>query len=208
MGISRFFNLLLGCMAVLIIAIFGNSIAKTITYNAEVKALASLAEGRTAWSRGTVALSLERSVTQVALALEEPIPSDFRGIIDAQRDASDLNLNQTTKQVLAEFQHLPGSPSFLEDVASLRADISELRREVDVMLSRPLDARDATRVSELPTQLKARISELQTLSKRLRFESTAISDDTIALETLQNLAWEIREYGGRARNGPRSTAFC
>jgi len=176
MGIARFFNLLLGGMAVLVCVVLGNSILGTSKYYSEVQFLGRLAESRTAWSSGTVSLSLERSVVQVALALDGRVPSNFRQIIDAQRSVSNANLDETVAQVTAEFQGLSGSQSFLSDVREIRAEISDLRREVDTLLQRPSADRNPARVAAIPLEMKARISELQALSQRLRFPSTAISD--------------------------------
>jgi len=199
MGIARFFNMMLGAVAALVLFVFGSSILKTMSYYQEVQVLSELSESRTAWSKGTVALSLERSVTQVALALEDPIPADFREIINSQRELSDLNLDFTSIQVTQQFQSLPGSFSFIRDVRILRDEISDLRKEIDAMLALPLVDRNASRANSLPSILKDRISELQSLSIRINPNSSVVSNEAIALESLQSLSWEIREYGGRAR---------
>ncbi|MEL7114331.1 MAG: hypothetical protein AAGP08_01860, partial [Pseudomonadota bacterium] len=50
--------------------------------------LAALAQAKSDWLEGTIALSFERSVTQVALALDDRIPPAFKDLIDEQRAQS------------------------------------------------------------------------------------------------------------------------
>lgn len=199
MRVARFFNLLLGTIGILVLATFVTSILKTYQAYYEVQNQADLANARTVWSNGTVALSLERSVTQVALALSTPIPDAFREIIDNQRATSDQHLTSKLEQVEAEFGYVRGSQIFDQDALRLRKEIGELRAEVDAQLSVPMEQRDLKRVAEIPTEMKRVISDLQGLSNRLRIVSTSISDESVSIESLQTRAWEIREYGGRAR---------
>ena len=51
--------------------------------------LAALANARSDWYEGIVALSFERSVTQVALSLDTAIPPAFLELIEQQRTQSD-----------------------------------------------------------------------------------------------------------------------
>lgn len=199
MRVAKFFNILLGTIAILVLVTLGNSIKKTIDSYFEVQDLAELSDTRTDWSDGTVALSLERSVTQVALALSTPIPPEFREIIDAQRATSEQYLTSKMNKVETELQFLRGSQSFLQEAIALREGITLLRTEVDALLAVPLSERDLNRVAEIPDTMKRLISDLQGLSTRLRIGSNAKSAESIALEGLQTSAWEIREYGGRAR---------
>ncbi len=199
MRIAQFFNVLLGLIAVLVIIAVSNAIEKNVRAYFEVQALADLAEVRTAWSNGTVALSLERSVTQIALDIDESVPQAFRDIIDEQRQMSDAFLDETLRTLSQEFMDLNGAPSFAVDAPRLRQEIEDLRQEVDGMLATTKQQRNATRAGAIPDELKSRISRLQGLADRLRINSSAKSDDSESIEALQQLSWVIREYGGRAR---------
>jgi methyl-accepting chemotaxis protein len=63
----------------------------------------------------------------------------------------------------------------------------------------PMDARDPVRANRLPYELKGYIEDLYGVSLTLVLPGTATTDREMAISRLQLLAWEVREYGGRAR---------
>ncbi|MEL6519487.1 MAG: methyl-accepting chemotaxis protein [Pseudomonadota bacterium] len=199
MRIATFFNIFLSSLALIVLVALGNSIKNNVDTYYEVSSLAELAEAKTGWSNGTVALSLERSVTQVSLALKDPIPAAFRNIIDEQRKISDRELQQVENLVDTNLKGLSGAAGFARETRQLRDRIDALRREVDLSLARPLSERDSARVYKLPFELKETINQLQNLTERLQVVSTGKSTMSLSLSALQNRAWEIREFGGRAR---------
>jgi methyl-accepting chemotaxis protein len=160
--------------------------------------LAGLAEAKSKWLEGTVALSFERSVTQVALALDTAIPREFRALIDQQRTESDALLNDTLTAIEA-LEAFGKAETFMRQVDETRAAITELRAEVDAMLAQPGATRDAARARALPYALKARIEDLYAASTLLVLPDADSSTHEMMLSRIQTLAWEIREYGGRAR---------
>lgn len=199
MRIARFFSILLIFIGVCVFVTFSNSIRKTYEYYTEVNALSSIGKARTEWANGTVALSLERSVTQVSLALDDRIPSEFRQIIDQQRRISDQFLSDASHQVRQNQQSLIAASKFQTDAQSILSRIKLLRAEIDQLVALPIEERSSTRIKAIPNELKSNIAQLQGLHMLLQIDSSAKSDDSLALDELQNLAWEIREYGGRSR---------
>jgi methyl-accepting chemotaxis protein len=160
--------------------------------------LAELADARSDWYQGTVALSFERSVTQVSLALETAAPPAFLQLIEQQRATSDAILTQT-RSALRQGPDFDTRAAFLAQTYDTRARIAELREEADAMLARPASGRDAARAIELPYGLKSHIEELHAAAALLVLPDGRSSTEEMMLGRIQALAWEIREYGGRAR---------
>lgn len=163
----------------------------------KVQTLEALARSTTTWSDATVALSLERSVTQVALSVTGPTPTAFVKMIRDQRALSD----RTFQNALAELDAVdfPTKDQFIKRAQEHRATFKKLRTEVDAMLASEGTDRPKNRVKDLPFELKAQITSLKLLSKLLTIENSLTSSTVAALTNIENAAWEIREFGGRAR---------
>ena len=160
--------------------------------------LAELAQARSEWFEGTVALSLERSVTQVALALDTPIPQPFRELIDEQRAQSDALLAQSLADIQA-MGDFASRADFVSSVSEIQAAIALLREEADGLLAMNGADRDATRTRDMPYELKAEIERLFMNAALLLLPNGTSSTNEMVLTRIQSLAWEIREFGGRAR---------
>jgi methyl-accepting chemotaxis protein len=160
--------------------------------------LAELARARSDWFEGTVALSFERSVTQVALALETAAPPAFLQLIEQQRAESDATLERT-QAALRDVDALANRAAFLSEVERTRARIADLRQEADALLAMPARDRDGARSLALPYDLKSHIEALYAAATLLVLPDGASSTEEMTLSQIQALAWEIREYGGRAR---------
>jgi methyl-accepting chemotaxis protein len=160
--------------------------------------LAALANVRSDWYEGIVALSFERSVTQVALALDTAIPPAFLQLIEQQRVESDRLLRQA-QGVLVDKPSFLNRAVFSDQVRATRAAIADLRAEADDLLARPASARDPDRARDLPYELKSAIEALFASSSLLVLPDGDSSTREMMLSRVQSLSWEAREYGGRAR---------
>lgn len=163
-----------------------------------VQQLEALSKSSTAWSDATVALSLERSVTQVALSLSEPAPRAFLDLIEAQRTLSD----SLFQQALADLGNVEGfelESEFREKSSVYSDNINKIRSEVDQLLAAPMTARAKDRAKDIPYEIKSQISKLKSMSYLMVVKNKLTSSAAFALSSIQNAAWEIREYGGRAR---------
>jgi methyl-accepting chemotaxis protein len=198
MKISRLISAILLVLGLIIIGRFGFELASSSKQYREVEQLGALAEARTAWIDGTLALSLERSVSQVALSIEDPAPQAFLDLINQQRDASDLQFG-SLGSVASEFPKLKTAAVFIKNVASSRANITKLRTEIDALLQIPKSDRSAARSHEVPFELKTEIAKLKAYSEYLKIENRMTSSTAMVLMGIQNRAWEVREFGGRAR---------
>ena len=117
-------------------------------------------ETTTAWSDGTIALSLERSVTQVSLSVKEPAPAQFRELIAQQRNLAD----ERFESALVRIRAMPSGPArdgFLAEAEDTRTRIGALRGEVDKMLSAPKSERPTTRMKNLPFEMKNVIARMK-----------------------------------------------
>ena len=187
----------------IVIAVFGaTKFALSVGSSAydyhTISRLRSLAIASTKWLDGTVDLSLERSVTQVALALDEPAPDAFRNLINQQRDASDTLMDQAMAEI-ETFNHLPTRDVFLQQVSQARQKVAKLRSEVDAMLRVDAASRDDERAYQLPFELKSEIAGMKNAVEYLKISNQLTSSEAGVLTGIQNRAWEVREFGGRAR---------
>ncbi|MEM9429161.1 MAG: methyl-accepting chemotaxis protein [Pseudomonadota bacterium] len=164
----------------------------------ETEFIQTLSRGVTEAMNATVAMSLERSVVQVALAFAEPIPPAFREIVSDQRAKANEGMSQALS-TLGPLERLRTRELFRRDLGHHLNRVDAIRREVDALLARPLASRDAERAYELPFELKAEIEALRTVIELLRADTVAGSPVAETLRFIQGAAWEGREYGGRAR---------
>lgn len=163
-----------------------------------VSRMADASRANSTWAAGTIALSLERSVTQVALSLETPVPQNLRSLIDEQRTQAERLFAQAAKMV-QEGEQTPATKYFLQTANESLNVVAKLRREVDEMLARPKAERASERSKALPFELKSEISHMKIDGLLLIPENQVSSDLSDALTTVQDRAWAVREFGGRAR---------
>jgi methyl-accepting chemotaxis protein len=198
MTISRLLTAALMFLGLLATLSFAYTGFKSFRDYRTVAELSALAQARTEWMNGTVALSLEPSVVQVALSVDGIPDQRFLDIIDAQRDMSDTSFEQANGK-LASLPNLTTFNEFDDLARNIQDEVARLRAEVNLLLSKPKTERNPERRSQLPSELKFQIERLKTLTELMSIENSVTSTTSKALSSLQNLAWEIREFGGRAR---------
>ncbi|MEL6682190.1 MAG: methyl-accepting chemotaxis protein [Pseudomonadota bacterium] len=107
-------------------------------------------------------------------------------------------LEQTISQI-TERTSLVNRDRFIRQSSQARDRITALREEADRMLALPKELRDADRARQLPYELKGEIENLFAQAAVLVLPNGRSSTNEMVLGKIQSLAWEIREYGGRAR---------
>jgi methyl-accepting chemotaxis protein len=152
---------------------------------------------RTALSRATIEMSLERSITQVGLNLPSALPDRFRTLLDSQRDKVDGLLDDMVA-VAETNDKLYARDTFLRDIATMRDRLAALRRAADSDLARGADARSA-QAGSIPSDIKTTIETVQTSGVRIQPHDIAVPPIVGFEMQLQELAWEIREFAGRDR---------
>ncbi len=154
-------------------------------------------EALTLLTRGLVALSFERSLTQVGLALDGPFPQDFSDLRKTQKTKADEAFRQLDAH-LAAHASTSGQQEFSDRMAALRGQVSSIRARADRDLSVAKSARTAN-AGDLVDGLKQAISEMFANADRLRLDSRYLTSEIIAHDLLMQRAWVVREYGGRER---------
>lgn len=114
-------------------------------------------QARNAIATGTVELSLERSISQVALGLPDTIPPNFRAMLDAQRRTADQSLEQA-RRLGAALPRNAAMERYLREYDAARARLSELRSAVDRLTAQRLAQRDAALAAALPDTSRPRSS--------------------------------------------------
>ena len=147
--------------------------------------------------RAMMPLSLERSVTQIAVTLDGPLPDNFAALRRAQQRTSDAHLEKLA-QHLRDSTHIAAAARAAQDIEALRAEIRELRQRADLAASQPRDRR-GTDAAQLPQQYVALVIKVNRRLSELG-EGRALTDSAVA-GPLQaaNRAWRIREYEGQSR---------
>jgi hypothetical protein len=142
-------------------------------------------------------LSFERSVTQVGLSLDTPLPPAFRAILLDQRKKADDGL-AALQAKLRGAQASDGLDKFTADIANAVETIARLRQRADAALDRSSNQR-AEDAHTIPANIIAAIDKLKVTARTLK--RPAIVDGAMieALDLATYRAWSIREYGGRER---------
>lgn len=198
MRLSVFILIGFGIIGTMLTALGGSIAWQSVRELQDIRRAAILGEIETTAMRATVAMSLERSVTQVALAFGEPIPPAFRDIIDQQRDLADQGLRAALKlTTTAEF--LETQQAYVDQTTQSLQKVSDLRSEIDRLLAVAKADRNTTRSYDLPFELKEEVENLKNATQLLRNRVGVSSEVAGALAAVQLGAWEVREFGGRAR---------
>ncbi len=146
----------------------------------------------------TIAMSLERSVAQVALAQDDPIQQSFRQIIDEKRMQSAQDI-QAAIALVSELESFPTAETYIAKTRASLRRVADIRAEIDRLVSVPKGARDAQRAAQLPFELKKQVVTLRNQTDLLRSRLEAGTTLGTVLDAVQLRAWEVREFGGRAR---------
>jgi len=177
-----------------------------ITYNIgkEWRALRSL-EGAaqavntlSSLSEATIELSLERSLTQVALNLDTPINSEIKSMVDRQRDLS--------RKLFAEARERLLSVSALDNRAELARQLdnsldqmTELRTRADALFGVGIQDRNAAAIHDVPAEIKNLVARLDALGGSMRDLIRNAPANMVATDQVIQNAWAVREFGGRER---------
>jgi methyl-accepting chemotaxis protein len=149
-------------------------------------------------AQATIELSLERSLTQVGLNLDAPIGGDLAAMLNAQRTKVD-GLFDDARDWLLRSDKIEQPDALVRRLDTLLDNHSRLRRVADVELSRPLSSRDPSRIFEVPAQIKENVASINRLNATLRGGMEDVPELALALDTIIEQAWIIREFGGRER---------
>ena len=152
----------------------------------------------TALSKATIELSLERSLTQVALNLDDPLSPEIGKMLATQRELS-ARLFDQVETLLSSATHIPERQKYLDLLVALKTKAKTFREETTPLFNVSLAERPLKRVEQIPTEIKKIVSEFNGLSNQIRRHIAGIDSGIIATDLVVQRAWVIREYGGRER---------
>lgn len=146
--------------------------------------------------KATIEISLERSLSQVGLALPTAFPDAFAMMLEEQRDKSNNLFSQLEEHL--ERVDLPGEAAFVAGLNAYRRSLNEIRALVDPDLAVPKAARRNIDGSVIE-RLKSTVSALDSLGDLIRPAANDTPASIAAHDLVMQRAWIIREYGGRER---------
>ncbi|HCP64001.1 MAG TPA: hypothetical protein DIU09_05350 [Hyphomonadaceae bacterium] len=146
----------------------------------------------------TTKLSLERSLTQVGLNLPSALPAELAGLLTQQRAIVDKGFSEL-KTLVAETPHLDRPDQFAKSLSGYLETIKNQRTSADPALAVDAAARDANLVRSVPSSIKSTVEAIRSLDSELMPANAVAPSAVINLQTIQRLAWELREFGGRER---------
>ena len=198
MRLSRLLSGVFLSIGLVLFILTATQVSRSLDELRETRQAAELGRAASTAMSATVAMSLERSVIQVALAMDEPIPQAFRDLVTTQRALADAGIAEALGDV-ADMGHLGNVAAYLDQTRASLDRVTKLRGEIDAMIARPMAQRDKVRAYDLPVALKAEVVRLRNATELLRNRVGVSSDRVGVLEAIQLRSWEVREFGGRAR---------
>ena len=198
MKLSTLFICAFGAIGVSMAILGGVLALQSLRELRDIRAISVLGAADSTAMAATVAMSLERSVIQVGLAYPEPLPQPFRDLVTEQRRLADTGLADALRQIEA-VDWLDTRDAYLRQTRSAVARVADLRKEIDALLSVPIDRRDPVRAYELPYALKDEVVALKNATELLRNRVSVSTQVAAAISAITLKAWEVREFGGRAR---------
>lgn len=149
-------------------------------------------------SEATIELSLERSLTQVALFLDPPVSADIKGMIDRQRELSQEQFAVTREKLVAA-SAIEGRSELVERLDSYLEQMAVLRTQADKLMADGIEGREKSAMHDIPKNIKSIVSSLNSLGDTMRDLIREAPSNMIATDVVIQSAWAVREFGGRER---------
>lgn len=143
---------------------------------------------------GTIELSLERSVSQVALNIPTPISMTFQSLLRTQRETGTPKIEEVISNLSQS-----GRARAAERIKSLLMEMNEVRKVVDRNAAVNIEQRDLEFIKKFPFVFPSILEEIQAVKYSLDSENISVPSTVKNLESISNYAWEVREFGGRER---------
>jgi methyl-accepting chemotaxis protein len=182
------------CIAVLLSVIFGVDIQRELSAMRQATHIEEMVRLRALLSGATVELSTERTLTQVALTLREPITPELRSRLDAQRRRVDAAASKLHVAVGASGLDLR---NFTSGINNAFEQLASLRKEIDDDVAKIAFRRSKERSRLLVPEQKALTRTLFDYGVYLEVQDAAVPAGVLYGQTLQKLGWELREYASQ-----------
>ncbi len=193
-GMSILICGLLAC-SMLAVAAFGiwrehRRLQSSIDAGDSVKALSLL-------HKGLIALSAERSVSEIGLNMAGQLPPALRQTINEARQRAREHF-RLLDALLDERSFASGEAEFVTSYRGLLGRIEEDRQRIDRDLARPRSERSPV-ATQLGPQLGDTILALFMLAEKLRVDQRTLTPAIIVHDLTMQRAFLMHEFGGRER---------
>jgi len=182
-----FFIILFGAFGFLLIQRYYSSYASNLVMLDSYKNIAL-------FNLGTIELSLERSVSQVALNIPTPISASFQNLLRTQRDSGTPKIEEAVHNLIES-----GNTRSADKIKTLLLEMNEVRKITDRNIALSAEQRDQDFIKKFPFIFPNILEEIQAVKYSLIIDKVDIPSTVNNLEAISNYAWEIREFGGRER---------
>jgi methyl-accepting chemotaxis protein len=199
MKISKFLTIAFGVIGIISIGKFGSEAVGAYRDYNTVHQLRALVELRGELFHALTTLSTERSLSQVLLASPHKGNDEIRQLRQDQIKVSTESLTETIKKI-AESEDFAMRDELFDDLTASLARITELRTTIDTLTEQKIEERDFALVDETVELFKAEVIEMKGMGVHLVVENDLSSSDATLVARLQEKAFEMREYAGRARS--------
>lgn len=185
-------------ISVIVIGLLGVMMVREWRQLSSLSGSGEAVQAVTELSKATIELSLERSLTQVALNLDDPISPEINAMLQNQRTLSN-QLFAEARQTILESARIEDREGLIDQLDENLASIADLRSSADAQMRIELLARDASAVESIPSHIKETVLELDGISTNLRSMMNDAPQHILATDRLIQQGWIIREFGGRER---------
>lgn len=199
MSIKRKLNIFIGLLFLLVVTISGLKINFLWQEIRNDKRALSAFEVFYNVSNGLIAMSFERSVVQVGLALPDPLPSDFQSLLQTQRKNADTYFEEALKLLDRNSKNLLNHEDYKLALEKDREILKELRQKADQNLRVPVDQRESDFVGSWSSVMPGLIEKIEKRRTWVLSQSKQIPTKIVSLYDFMHHAWRIREFGGRDR---------
>ncbi|MEM8636422.1 MAG: HAMP domain-containing methyl-accepting chemotaxis protein [Pseudomonadota bacterium] len=185
-------------IAVIVTGLLGKMMLREWQQLASLSVSAEATKAATKVSKATIKLSLERSLTQVALNLDDPISPDINTLLQDQRRLADQLFADARQTILAS-SNIETRDDLVRRLDESLAYIRDLRKSVDSQIVLGLPDRNKGQVASIPDAIKSTVIEIDGISTSIRSLMANAPAHIVATDSVIQQAWTIREFGGRER---------
>jgi len=147
--------------------------------------------------RALMPMSLERSVTQVGLTLDTPLPSQFAALRLEQRRISDQHFDALLTH-LERSNEITNRQETINALKAARSNLAALRSRADTALAS--NRRDrASNAETLPQEIIAAVRGTQSILSNLMDSSSLRTAKAEYPVLAAYRTWRVREYEGQSR---------
>jgi methyl-accepting chemotaxis protein len=182
----------------LAVAMAGEKLLVALDERRQALALGKVAVARETVAKASIALALERSVTQVMLGLPDRPPEALGRLLADARTGVDRAM-AAVDQAVASLDTSSQIATFRERRAAWAVRRASVRREADALLRVPAAERDQKAANAIIATLKAGTADVAQDMLLLRGPGYVIRTKQVLLEQLADAAIRLREFAGRER---------